>query len=200
MAADASIIEALKAARAHKGLSQRALAQLAGMPQSHISKIEAGQVDLQLSSLTELARVLELELRLVPRRAVPAVDSVVRSVAPSANDEAQARVNDGLRRVAENISKFDSGTTTTRYQQLRDTLHFLQHVTVPASDLAAAQKALDALLKLANAGDLAAPLSQSAAKNAADTLRVIRNRMAHPTAQPTSPRPAYQLDEEDEDA
>lgn len=200
MATDTSIIEALKAARTRKGLSQRALSQLVGMPQSHISKIEAGGVDLQLSSLTELARVLELELRLIPRKAVPAVDSVVRTVAPSTNDEAQARIADDLRRVAESIADFDSGAAATRYKQLRDTLQFLQHVTIPAADLAAAQKALDALLKLANAAELAEPQSQRAVKNAADTLRLVRNRLAHPTAQPIASRPAYQLDEEDDDA
>jgi transcriptional regulator with XRE-family HTH domain len=200
MATDGKIIEALREAREQKGLSQRALSQLVGMPQSHISKIESGQVDLQLSSLTELARVLELELRLVPRRAIPAVDSIVRTVAPSTNDEAQARIADDLRRLAARVPAFDSGTALTRYQQLSDTLHFLQHVTIPAADLAAAQKAIDTLLKRVDAGELAEPPSQKAVKSAADTLRLIRNRLAHPTAQPTTPRPAYQLDEEDDDA
>jgi len=198
MATDTNIIEALKAARTKKGLSQRALSQLVGMPQSHISKIEAGGVDLQLSSLTELARVLELELRLVPRKAVPAVDSVVRSLTPSSHDEAQARIADDLRRLAEKIPEIDSGAATTRYQQLRDTLHFLQHVTIPAADLNAAQKALDTLLTLTEAGDRADSPSQKAVKNAADTLRVIRNRMAHPTAVSAASRPAYQLEEDDD--
>ncbi len=40
------ILAALKAARTNKALSQRELSKEAGVPQSHISKIEAGAVDL----------------------------------------------------------------------------------------------------------------------------------------------------------
>ena len=69
------IAETLKEARARKELSQRALSTLAGLPQSHISKIENGAVDLRLSSLIELARVLDLELTLIPRNAAIAVNA-----------------------------------------------------------------------------------------------------------------------------
>lgn len=68
----------LKKARLDKGLSQRALSTAAGIPQSHISKIETGAVDLRLSSLIDLARALDLELVLIPRSHVPAVRSLVR--------------------------------------------------------------------------------------------------------------------------
>lgn len=86
------IAKTLKKAREAKGLSQRALSDLAGVPQSHISKIESGGVDLRASSLVELARVLDLELTLVPRKSVSAVNSIVRSTsakhgtAPNAPD------------------------------------------------------------------------------------------------------------------
>jgi len=64
------IIVALKAARISKGLSQRALSDKTGISQSHISKIEKGLVDLQLSSFILIARVLDLEPMLVPRNSV----------------------------------------------------------------------------------------------------------------------------------
>lgn len=73
------IARALKEARHRKGLSQRALSARSGIRQYQISKIENGTVDLRLSSLIELARALDLDLKLVPRKAVPAVDSLVRS-------------------------------------------------------------------------------------------------------------------------
>ena len=73
------IARALKAARESKGLSQRQLSAKSGVPQGHISRIENGAVDLRVSSLVELARVLDLELTLVPRRMVPALQSIVRS-------------------------------------------------------------------------------------------------------------------------
>ena len=57
----------LRAARERRGLTQRDLGRLAGVPQSHISKIESGAVDLRLSSLLALAAVLELDLVLTER-------------------------------------------------------------------------------------------------------------------------------------
>ena len=71
------VITTLKHTREASGLSQRALSTLTGVPQSHISKIENGSADIRLSSLIELSRALDLELRLVPRKAVAAVDSIV---------------------------------------------------------------------------------------------------------------------------
>ena len=76
--------EALRAAREAKGLSQRALGERAGAPQSHISKVENGLVDLRVSSLVAIARAVDLELVLVPRRSIPAVDSIARSFADDA--------------------------------------------------------------------------------------------------------------------
>src|SRR5262249_23928130 len=63
----------LKTARERKGLSQRALGERVGLPQSHISRIEAGAVDPQASSLMQIARALDLELVLLPRGALAAV-------------------------------------------------------------------------------------------------------------------------------
>ena len=79
----------LKAARLAKGLSQRALSERAGVPQSHISKIERGGVDLRHSSLVEIARALDLEVTLVPRKHLAAVRSITRT-RPSVRDEPAA--------------------------------------------------------------------------------------------------------------
>ncbi|MGM0634058.1 MAG: helix-turn-helix domain-containing protein [Pseudomonadota bacterium] len=76
------IIEALKKARKERGLTQRGLSEKAGIPQSHISKIESGAVDMKLSSLVELARSLGLEVTVIPRRLVPAVEALLKG-APS---------------------------------------------------------------------------------------------------------------------
>ena len=70
----------LKQARENKGVSQRELARLSGVPQSHISKIEANAVDLRVSSLVTLAHALDLEITLIPRQAIPAVRSIVRGL------------------------------------------------------------------------------------------------------------------------
>lgn len=86
------IARSLKDARERKGLSQRTISDRAGIPQGHISKIEAGAVDLRLSSLIELARALDLELVLIPRGTVPAVNAIVlAATAPASLDAAPAR-------------------------------------------------------------------------------------------------------------
>lgn len=68
--------ETLRRARADKELSQRDLSERTGVPQSHISKIEQGAVDLRVSSLRALANALDLDIALVPRKAMPAVKSI----------------------------------------------------------------------------------------------------------------------------
>ena len=73
------ILKALRDARARKGLSQRELSARSGVPQSHISKIEAGGVDLRMSSLIALARALDMELFVAPKQSMPAIKSIVRS-------------------------------------------------------------------------------------------------------------------------
>jgi transcriptional regulator with XRE-family HTH domain len=72
------IAVSIRAARQSKRLTQRELGQRVGLPQSHISKIETGAVDLQLSSLTEIARALDLEIKLIPRTVLPAVEAMMR--------------------------------------------------------------------------------------------------------------------------
>ena len=74
----AHIGEALKAARQKKGLSQRALSLKTKVPQSHISKIENGAVDLQTSRLIEISRILDLELMLVPRHMIASFKALLR--------------------------------------------------------------------------------------------------------------------------
>ncbi len=71
------IIKKLYAARKTKGLTQGALGARMGLPQSHISQIEAGKIDIRLSSFLEMARLLDLEPMLVPRSLTPAVRSIL---------------------------------------------------------------------------------------------------------------------------
>lgn len=73
------IVETIRDAREKKGLSQRALGSKVGIPQSHISKIEQGLVDLQTSSLVQIARALDLELILVSRTHLSLVQALQKS-------------------------------------------------------------------------------------------------------------------------
>ena len=85
------LVNTLRAAREAGGLSQREISVKTDLPQSHISKIENGAVDLRTSSLVELARVLDLEVVLVPRRGVPAVRAIVRNLAQARDGRGDAQ-------------------------------------------------------------------------------------------------------------
>ena len=69
----------IKQARTQRGWSQRELGAAAGLPQSHISGIESGEVVPRYDTLLDLIRVLDLDLLVVPRSLVPAVQSLIRS-------------------------------------------------------------------------------------------------------------------------
>lgn len=93
MIAAEEIITQLKEARRHQGLTQRDLSAKAGVPQSHISKIESGHVDIKVSSLVALARVLGLELMLIPRRYILAVQAITSQQAQSAQQQPAYSLN-----------------------------------------------------------------------------------------------------------
>ncbi len=71
--------EHLKDARAKRGWGQRELGVQVGLPQPHISAIESGEIVPRFDTLLDLVRVLDLDLLLVPRSLVPAVQSLIRS-------------------------------------------------------------------------------------------------------------------------
>ena len=71
------ILEQLKTARKTKGLNQSSLGKKLGLPQSHVSKIEQGGTDPRLSTVTEMARLLDRELIIIPRQLVPAIRAII---------------------------------------------------------------------------------------------------------------------------
>lgn len=85
-AAVGDLAVALKSARVARGWSQRELGGRAGLPQAQISKIENAEVDPQISTLLELARSLDLDLQLVPRVALTAVEATVKDAVRRAGE------------------------------------------------------------------------------------------------------------------
>jgi transcriptional regulator with XRE-family HTH domain len=69
----------IKQARTQQGWSQIQLGAAVGLPQSHISGIESGEVVPRFDTLLDLVRVLDLDLLVVPRSLVPAVLSLIRA-------------------------------------------------------------------------------------------------------------------------
>jgi transcriptional regulator with XRE-family HTH domain len=69
----------IKDARAKRGWGQRELGAQIGLPQPHISAIESGEIVPRFDTLLDLVRILGLDLLLVPRALVPAVQSLIRA-------------------------------------------------------------------------------------------------------------------------
>ena len=193
------IAPTLRSARETQGLSQRALSAMAGVPQSHISKIENGTVDLRVSSLVQLARVLDLELILVPRKAVSAVQAVARSRAesvPTAVESSRQTLNE-LKRLQQSVAR--TAQIHPALPELAEILRLvreLKHFPIP-------RHYLDAVLNVAAAVKVfhEKPFSLNALRDSLAQLRNLRNALAHalPTSHDTETvRPAYSLDEDDD--
>jgi transcriptional regulator with XRE-family HTH domain len=188
------IFRALREARQEKGLSQRELSALAGVPQSHISKIESGAVNIQLSGLLELARALDLEIVPVPRKLVPAVEAIVRRAEPGiARESEDWRLALGtLRRIRNRVRQIEQTPENTQ------DLFNLQRT---ASELENYRLGEYERNQIRNISELLThPSEGAAAKNrvhqAAQELQRLRNSLAHRVTAPSeSVRPAYSLDE-----
>ncbi|MAT94836.1 MAG: transcriptional regulator [Halioglobus sp.] len=188
------IARTIKAARAAKGLSQRALAKIAGVPQSHISKIENAGVDLRVSSLTEISRALDLELALVPRKTVPAVKSIVRSVQSDIPSLTSLALNDDLaklEKIADEIAERFSSVKEAA--QLQSRVHDLTRFAMPESylgNIRKLQKELDRVNKQPDLKGLIASL---------DSVQELRNALAHSPAKELRrvSRSAYSLEDDD---
>jgi transcriptional regulator with XRE-family HTH domain len=72
-----TIAETLRQSRLLHALKQAEVANKLGMRQSQISTLERGLVSPRLSTVEDVARVLDLELMLVPRQLVPVVKGLV---------------------------------------------------------------------------------------------------------------------------
>jgi HTH-type transcriptional regulator / antitoxin HipB len=74
-----SMSEVLKASRLSRQMSQAELAKKLGLRQRQISDLERATIDPRLSTIHNVARALELELMLIPRHLISAVNALQRS-------------------------------------------------------------------------------------------------------------------------
>jgi transcriptional regulator with XRE-family HTH domain len=191
------IADRLRETREAKQLSQRELSRLAGVPQAQISRIESNSVDLRLSSLVAIASALNLEIALVPRKAVPAVKSITRQttdrtvVQPPAIGKEMQQLKKAIRALqieAPTLPELDElRKVTASLQRIQIDARFLNHLR------SLRQKIDHAKLTEHRKGIL----------DATNSMKALRNQIAHfePTSEQRSAnRPAYSLDEEDDDA
>jgi transcriptional regulator with XRE-family HTH domain len=194
------IAKTLKEARKSKGLSQRELSVKSGVPQSHISKIESGAVDLRVSSLTSLARDLGLELALIPRKTVPAVNSIVRSnerQMGKATKEGRIATKE-LERIQNSIVKMTkTDVLTNATEKLQRQIREIQRFDIQANQLNQIKEIGNTFQRFqkntANIKAFEETLSQ---------VDRLRNTLAHAQFQIPKldfPRSAYSLEGEDND-
>jgi transcriptional regulator with XRE-family HTH domain len=70
-------LHAIKRLRKARGLTQGQLAEITAIDQARISKIEAGSMNVEASTLTAIASALDVEVVLVPRRVLGPVQSLI---------------------------------------------------------------------------------------------------------------------------
>lgn len=186
------IAAALKAARESKGLTQRQLKDLAGLPQGHISRIENGSVDLKLSTLIELARILDLEVMLIPRSFVPAVENFVPYTARSKRSVAKELQQ--IRNLATHWPTTEPKNFAV-WKKLARATEELGNIRLSSDEREGLREAVR-LLKRAHDE----PNSSETVSRTTEYLRALRDRVFHDLDAETAPRPAYSLDEEDDDA
>lgn len=188
----------IRRVRKAKALTQAQLGQRVGLPQSHISKIEKGVVDLQLSSLAEIARALDLEVKLIPRQALPAVEGAVRTAgASAATSRALATLNDQAR-LAERI-KIDY-PDLSQVEAFQNAVKNIPAVQFDAAKLKALNEALQPtrrLQKLLEDQGGTAALAKHLERATAG-LQQFRNVQVHaPFAQPRRQLPAHRLEQDE---
>jgi transcriptional regulator with XRE-family HTH domain len=191
-----AIAASLKEARTAKGLSQRDLSVMAGVPQAQISRIEASTVDPRTTSLIALAHALDMELSLVPRKAVPAVKSISRQ-SVGQKSKSTGMVAKEMNRIAETL------------RSVQVSMPALEGITHLQKNLADVERFRlqnidpDLLRKLRKTIDQIQLPSHSleAIARSQDVLKSLSNQLAHApiTARMDDrPRPAYSLDEDDD--
>lgn len=99
------IIKDLTEARKKKGLTQVELASKLGIPQSSVTRVETGKVDVKLSRFVDIAKMLDLEVLLVPKQDVRMVEELLKDVDQSktvSNSYSRARL------IVDKINQSDS--------------------------------------------------------------------------------------------
>lgn len=188
--------ETIRQARLQKGWTQRDLSARSRMPQAQISRFENGEVDPQVSTLVELARSLDLELQLVPRSAITAVEAAVRSAEARSDERALRGLLKRLQAAAQEA--YQSAPEREDIASIRASLRELEPLAplVQGSEIT---KALQGLLLNLQQFVVYPPAQRGRhAKgyvDAAAWLKRLRNQLVHA---PQAERPAYSLDDEED--
>lgn len=192
------MIALLRAARLAQGLTQRELGARVGSPQSYVARLEAGGTDPKMSSLVEIARALDLDLKLVPRQAVPVVDAALRAnslgqLPGDATSRAVMTIRNFLTRL-DGLSHLDEKTRGTLVNELAD-LELLRYADFDYQALQAALRPMNRVLEKVEGGGTVDENWPRRLRDTREKLKNLRNLMAH--ARPEARRSAFALDDDD---
>jgi transcriptional regulator with XRE-family HTH domain len=190
-----TLTEAIRQARLAKGWSQRDLSARAHLTQAQISRIENGEVDMQVSTLIELARSLDLDLQLVPRTALVAVEAAVRLAEERSGERSARRLLSSLLLLAERAQQVAPGREDI--ESIASSLHDLEPLApaLRGTFLTAELERLRTNLEgFVNYPPAERPRHAKTYRDAAAWLKQLRNTLMHA---PNAERPAYSLDDED---
>jgi transcriptional regulator with XRE-family HTH domain len=189
--ASEQLIETLRLTREALGLTQRALAQRTGLGQSHLSHIERGLYEPRISSLLEIARALDLELLLVPKKLLPAVQSILDSekfdrqfseAGPRSGDREISRAE----RATERLRQEQGGSADL--DRISEYLRFLKRIRLSPKERQLLHSIIRPLQEPTLTPGMVQPLMRE--------LQSLRNSIAHGV--PQGQRPAYGGGEDDD--
>jgi transcriptional regulator with XRE-family HTH domain len=215
MSKNDEITAVIRDVRKAKGLSQSRLSARIGVPQSHISKIENGTVDIKLSSLVQIARALDLEVKLVPRQSLPAVESVVRSTRGFPRDRTGPALSEikKLERTLDGLKiKLSSANVSLPLDTIEKYLQSLKVLKYDTDAFVRLRKTLEPISKLGETlsainivdkvGANPSPLAKEINKlnRATDALSGLRNSLTRSfDVTDKALRPAYTFKEDDDE-
>ncbi|XIE09854.1 helix-turn-helix domain-containing protein (plasmid) [Rhizobium ruizarguesonis] len=185
----------MRAAREAKNMSQRELSARSGLTQSHISQIERGTMEPGLSSLVDVARALDLEIVLAPKKRMPAIGNILGSASVTGDT-----LTSEQRKLVGRLERWLAGgrdqfSIASEADTLKDSLALLRHLPLSADEL---DRLREATLHLNRWQD--DPPSRKELSEFAHAVRQLRNATVHRDRDGAVPRSAYALEEEDDDA
>jgi len=189
------ITRQIRAAREAVKMSQRELSARSGLTQSHISQIERGTMEPGLSSLVDVARALDLEIVLAPKKLMPAIRNILESASVTSDT-----LTSDQRKLVGRLDRWlvqvrDRFAIASEADTVRDSLALLRHLPLSADELNRLKDATERLDRWQ-----ADPPTRKELSEFAHAVRQLRNSAVHRDRDDAVPRSAYALEEEDDNA
>ena len=189
------ITQQLRTTREARKISQRELSARSGLTQSHISQIERGTMEPGLSSLVDVARALDLEVVLVPKKLMPAIRNILDNTSTSSDF-----VSSDQRKLVGRLERWfaqHGGVlgNAAEADKLKSSLALLRHLPLSNEEMDTFKEETAPMDRWESE-----PPSGRELSRIVDAVRQLRNSAVHRDRDDVVPRSAYALDEDGDDA